>query len=58
MIATLPSEERDKKKKRNAVAHVESITDYKQLVVDEKSCITVVRFYSRYCKSCQVSGEM
>lgn len=62
-IATPPSEERDKKKKKSSrgkdiVAHVESITDYKRLVVEEKSSITVVRFYSRYCKSCQASEPL
>ncbi|KAL9188116.1 hypothetical protein ACHAXT_006494 [Thalassiosira profunda] len=60
MIATLPPEDKKKRKKRgkDLVAHVESIEDYKKQVVEENACITVVRFYSRYCKSCQASEPL
>lgn len=37
------------------VLRIESVEDYKQDVIDEDGKITVVRFYSRYCKSCQAS---
>ncbi|KAL7525732.1 hypothetical protein ACHAXR_002219 [Thalassiosira sp. AJA248-18] len=38
--------------------HVESIAEYKEKVVDEKESITVVRFFSRYCKSCRASEPL
>jgi thiol-disulfide isomerase/thioredoxin len=50
----------EKKKKRSTkpnVLHIESVEDYKQEVIDS-SQITVVRFYSRYCKSCQASEPL
>jgi thiol-disulfide isomerase/thioredoxin len=49
-------EEKDKRKKsgRPSVLHIESIEEYKDEVINS-SVITVVRFYSRYCKSCQAS---
>ncbi|KAL7451253.1 hypothetical protein ACHAWC_003081 [Mediolabrus comicus] len=37
------------------IAHITDITDYKTRVVDESHNITVVRFYSHYCKSCRAS---
>mmetsp|Transcript_799 Transcript_799/g.1678 ORF Transcript_799/g.1678 Transcript_799/m.1678 type:complete len:201 (+) Transcript_799:25-627(+) len=45
----------NKKKTNMNIIHVESIQEYKEKVVNEKKCISVVRFYSRYCKSCQAS---
>jgi thiol-disulfide isomerase/thioredoxin len=50
-------EEREKKSTKPNVLHIESIEDYKQEVIDS-SQITVVRFYSRYCKSCQASEPL
>jgi len=40
---------------RTNIIHVESVQEYKEQVVNEKECISVVRFYSQYCKSCQAS---
>lgn len=64
-IANKPpeTEEKDKRKKRKAqrrtdILHIESIAEYKEQVVDEEERITVVRFYSRYCKSCQASEPL
>jgi thiol-disulfide isomerase/thioredoxin len=37
------------------IAHITDVTDYKTRVVDESHNITVVRFYSHYCKSCRAS---
>lgn len=48
---------KDKKKKTN-VLRVESIKEYKEKVVNEKECITVVRFYSRNCRSCRASQPL
>ena len=50
-----------KKKKtgqRSNILHIETINDYKEEVVDEKEQITVVRFYSRYCRSCRASEPL
>eukprot|EP00565_Helicotheca_tamesis_P009488 CAMPEP_0185725284 /NCGR_PEP_ID=MMETSP1171-20130828/1577_1 /TAXON_ID=374046 /ORGANISM="Helicotheca tamensis, Strain CCMP826" /LENGTH=207 /DNA_ID=CAMNT_0028393367 /DNA_START=65 /DNA_END=688 /DNA_ORIENTATION=- len=67
-IATPPpppgyaEEEKDKRKSkikvkhgRDAVLRVETVQEYKDLVVDEKERITVVRFYARWCKMCRAS---
>mmetsp|Transcript_3646 Transcript_3646/g.6081 ORF Transcript_3646/g.6081 Transcript_3646/m.6081 type:complete len:232 (-) Transcript_3646:1041-1736(-) len=53
-------EDDDTKNKRqakhfNLIQHITSITDYKNLVVNEQHNITVVRFYSHYCRSCRAS---
>jgi thiol-disulfide isomerase/thioredoxin len=55
------SEEKDKGKKKTGranVLHVESIKEFKEEVADEREKITVVRFYSRACKSCQASEPL
>ena len=44
-----------KRRSRTNIIHVESVQEYKEQVVNEKECISVVRFYSQYCKSCQAS---
>ena len=52
-------EEKDKQKKnqRAGVLHIESIEEYKEEVINS-SYMTVVRFNSRYCKSCQASEPL
>mmetsp|Transcript_28804 Transcript_28804/g.62049 ORF Transcript_28804/g.62049 Transcript_28804/m.62049 type:complete len:210 (-) Transcript_28804:1130-1759(-) len=47
-----------KNKKKTNVLRVESIEEYKEKVVNEKECITVVRFYSSYCRSCRASEPL
>ena len=42
-------------KKKTNIIHVESVEEYKEKVVNENKCISVVRFYSQYCKSCRAS---
>ena len=42
-------------KKKTNIIHVESVEEYKEKVVNENECISVVRFYSQYCKSCRAS---
>ena len=44
-----------KQKKKQNILHVDSITEYKEQVVNESEHITVVRFYSSYCRSCKAS---
>lgn len=52
-------DEKNKRVKRGGhpnVLQIDSLKGiYKQDFVDESSKITVVRFYLRYCKSCQTS---
>ena len=43
------------KQHSNLIRQITSITDYKHLVVNEQHNITVVRFYSHYCRSCRAS---
>lgn len=52
-------EEKDKRKKqqRADILHIESIEKYKEEVINSSE-MTVVRFYSRYCKSCQASEPL
>mmetsp|Transcript_21471 Transcript_21471/g.28242 ORF Transcript_21471/g.28242 Transcript_21471/m.28242 type:complete len:208 (-) Transcript_21471:294-917(-) len=52
-----PLKKKDAKPKhgRDIVLRVESIEEYKNLVVDEKERITVVRFYAKWCKMCRAS---
>eukprot|EP00577_Skeletonema_sp_RCC1716_P033607 CAMPEP_0113412226 /NCGR_PEP_ID=MMETSP0013_2-20120614/22717_1 /TAXON_ID=2843 ORGANISM="Skeletonema costatum, Strain 1716" /NCGR_SAMPLE_ID=MMETSP0013_2 /ASSEMBLY_ACC=CAM_ASM_000158 /LENGTH=238 /DNA_ID=CAMNT_0000298695 /DNA_START=188 /DNA_END=904 /DNA_ORIENTATION=- /assembly_acc=CAM_ASM_000158 len=42
-------------KHSNLIQHITTITDYKDHVVDETHNITVVRFYSHFCRSCRAS---
>ena len=44
-----------KQQHNNLIQQITSITDYKNLVVEEQKNITVVRFYSHYCRSCRAS---
>ena len=54
-----PEKKSDKPKHgKDVVLHIESIEDYKKLVVDEKESITVVRFYAHYCRSCRASEPL
>ena len=63
-IASPPeTEEKDKRRrkkagKRSNVLRVESITEYKRKVVDEKESIIVVRFYASFCRSCRASEPL
>lgn len=50
-------EQRKKKRGHPNLTHIESIEEFKYEVVDSP-VITVVRFYSRYCKSCQASEPL
>eukprot|EP01083_Nonionella_stella_P236095 829505_1 len=53
------NEEKDgQRKQKHNILHVESVTEYKEKVVDEKESITVVRFYSKYCRSCRASEPL
>mmetsp|Transcript_23257 Transcript_23257/g.39755 ORF Transcript_23257/g.39755 Transcript_23257/m.39755 type:complete len:208 (-) Transcript_23257:105-728(-) len=47
-----------KKNRREDILHVESIEEYKEKVVEESDRITVVRFFSRYCRSCRASEPL
>lgn len=40
------------KKKKN-IYHVETLTEYKDIVASEKNSIVVVRFYAEWCKACK-----
>jgi len=65
-IADPPMPPGDKRKKkrsrpkhgRDVVQRVESIQDYKDLVIEEAEHITVVRFYAKWCRSCQASEPL
>ncbi|KAL7532834.1 hypothetical protein ACHAWF_004265 [Thalassiosira exigua] len=54
----LKKKRKKKGSKSSNIPHVESIPEYKELVVDEKEQITVVRFYAEYCMSCRRSQPL
>lgn len=43
---------------KDVVQRVETIQEYKDIVVNEPKKITVVRFFTKYCKSCQASAPL
>ena len=43
---------------KDVVQRVESIQEYKDIVINESNQITVVRFFASYCKSCQASAPL
>ena len=53
-----PLRRRSNSKKKTNIIHVESVEEYKEKVVNENECISVVRFYSQYCKSCRASEPL
>jgi thiol-disulfide isomerase/thioredoxin len=48
-------DDKSNKRRSNNVQHITEISDYKRIVVDETHNITVVRFYSHFCRSCRAS---
>ena len=43
---------------KDVVQRVESIQEYKDIVVNESNQITVVRFFASYCASCRASAPL
>ena len=43
---------------KDVVERVESIQQFKDVVINEPKRITVVRFFASYCKSCQASAPL
>mmetsp|Transcript_14102 Transcript_14102/g.23501 ORF Transcript_14102/g.23501 Transcript_14102/m.23501 type:complete len:218 (-) Transcript_14102:1083-1736(-) len=43
---------------KDVVQRVESIQQFKDVVINEPNQITVVRFFASYCKSCQASAPL
>mmetsp|Transcript_5344 Transcript_5344/g.6162 ORF Transcript_5344/g.6162 Transcript_5344/m.6162 type:complete len:227 (+) Transcript_5344:132-812(+) len=48
----------ERRKKSNRICFVDTIEDYKNTVVDESTCIVVVRFYASWCRSCKASEPL
>lgn len=57
-IANLRTKKRKQQKKLEWIHFVDTIEDYKSTVVDEKSCIVVVRFFASWCRSCKASEPL
>jgi thiol-disulfide isomerase/thioredoxin len=47
-----------RKQKRRKVEVVDNIMDYKEVVVNEKEDMVVVRFYADWCRSCKASKPL
>lgn len=47
------SRQKEKQKRRSNIQHVDNIHDYKEVVVEEREKIVVVRFVADWCRSCK-----